>query len=255
MVIELESSRTGAENETSRLEPEYLQGSEIPGLVVIIPALDEAAGIFRTIMELDVELRPYTGKTYLVVNGNSTDNTGRIAHRLGAVVLEQNGLGKGDAIRQALGQVPENTKYVVLTDADFTYPAAHIPEMVNIIESDSSIGMVSGDRFGTSKSKELFKRSYYVGNRILGFVHIVANGIKMHDPLSGLRVVRYDLLRNWAPKSLGFDIEVELNHQIKTKGYSIREIPIEYRVRIGAKKLRRRDGLKILRRMFSQILA
>ena len=118
-----EPPRTGTENGTPQFQPEYLQEYEIPGIVVIIPALEEAAGIFRTITELDMDLRPYTGKTYLVVDGNSTDGTGHIAHRLGAVVLEQEGIGKGDAIRQALGHVPENTKYVVLTDADFTYPA------------------------------------------------------------------------------------------------------------------------------------
>ena len=122
------------------------------------------------------------------------------------------------------------------------------------MESDSSIGMVSGNRFGSSKGKALFMRSFYMGNRILAAVHIVANGVKMRDPLSGLRVVRYDLLKNWIPKSLGFDIEVELNHHIAASGYSIREIPIEYRIRIGVKKLRRRDGWKILRRMLSQTL-
>jgi glycosyltransferase involved in cell wall biosynthesis len=225
----------------------------IPGLAVIIPALNEAAGIFRTILELDQELREFGGKsTCLVVDGHSSDDTGRIAHRLGAVVLEQEGVGKGDAFRQALLHVPESAKYVVLIDADFTYPSARIPEMVGLMESDSSIGMVSGNRFGNSESRELFKRSFYVGNRILALLHEIANGVKMQDPLSGLRVVRYDLLRNWTPKASGFDIEAELNHHIASRGYTITEIPIEYRTRVGVKKLRRRDGFTILHRMLSQ---
>ena len=225
----------------------------IPGLAVIIPALNEAAGVFRTILELKQELQEFGGKsTCLVVDGHSTDETGHIAHRLGAMVLQQEGVGKGDAFRQALLHVPESSKYVVLIDADFTYPAAHIPEMVNLMESDPSIGMVSGNRFGTSESRELFKRSFYLGNRILALAHALANGVEMRDPLSGLRVVRYDLLKDWAPKAEGFDIEVELNQHIVNHGYSIREIPIEYRTRVGVKKLRRRDGFTILRRMLSQ---
>ena len=124
----------------------------IPSLAVIIPALNEAAGIFRTILELKQELQEFGGKsTYLVVDGHSTDETGHIAHRLGAVVLEQEGVGKGDAFRQALLHVPESSKYVVLMDADYTYPAEHIPEMVNLMESDPSIGMVSGNRFGNQR--------------------------------------------------------------------------------------------------------
>ena len=74
----------------------------------------------------------------------------------------------------------------------------------------------------------------------------------MRDPLSGLRVVRYDLLKDWTPKAEGFDIEAELNHHIVNCGYSIREIPIGYRIRVGVKKLRRRDGLAILHRILSQ---
>ena len=159
------------------------QNATIPGLVpgipsfaVIIPALNEAAGIFRTLLELKLELQEFGGKsTYLVVDGHSEDDTGRIAHRLGAVVLEQEGLGKGDAIRQALSHVPEGAKYVAVMDADFTYPAEHIPEMISLMESDPSIGMVSGNRFGNSESKELFKRSFYLGNRILALAQAVTN--------------------------------------------------------------------------------
>jgi dolichol-phosphate mannosyltransferase len=250
----LEQPRTETK-EGAAQSPQLVRVHEIPGLVVIIPALEEAAGIFRTILELDQELRPYTGKTYLVVDGNSTDGTGQIAHRLGAMVLKQEGVGKGDAFRQALENVPESTKYIVLIDADFTYPATHITEMVGLMESDPSIGMVSGNRFGYSETRELFKRSFYIGNRTLALVHAVLNGVKMKDPLSGLRVIRYDLLRDWSPKALGFDIEAELNHHITASGYSIREIPIEYRIRIGEKKLRRRDGFQILHRMLTQTLA
>ncbi|MGD0424565.1 MAG: glycosyltransferase family 2 protein [Candidatus Bathyarchaeia archaeon] len=246
---QLKQSQTKANYEVSRTGLEY----GIPGLAVIIPALNEAAGIFRTLLELKLELQEFGGKsTYLVVDGHSNDDTGRIAHRLGAVVLEQERVGKGDAFRQALSHVPENAKYVVLMDADFTYPAEHIPEMISLMESDPSIGMVSGNRFGKNESRELFKRSFYVGNRILALVQAVANSVLMHDPLSGLRVVKCDLLKDWTPKAVGFDIEVELNHHIVKCGYSIREIPIGYRIRVGEKKLRRRDGLTILHRMLTQ---
>lgn len=252
MTTELKYSQIEAQRYETPL-PEIVH--EIPSLAVVIPALNEAAGIFRTILELDQELQPFGGKSAcVVVDGHSVDETKPIAHRLGAVVLEQEGVGKGDAFRQAIGHVSEATKYVALIDADFTYPATYIPEMVSLMESDASIGMVSGNRFGNREARELFKRSFYLGNRILALTHAVANGVMMKDPLSGLRVIRYDLLKNWNPKAQGFDIEAELNHHIVSCGYSIREVPIKYRIRVGEKKLRRRDGFIILRRMLSQIL-
>jgi hypothetical protein len=44
--------------------------------------------------------------------------------------------------------------------------------------------------------------------------------------LTGFRVVCWEKLRDWKPKSKGFDVEVELNHQVERKGYGILEIPI-----------------------------
>ncbi len=51
---------------------------EIPYLTVIIPAMNEAAGIFRTLLELKQELQEFGGKsTTLVVDGHSADETGQ----------------------------------------------------------------------------------------------------------------------------------------------------------------------------------
>ena len=71
----------------------------------------------------------------------------------------------------------------------------------------------------------------------------------MADPLTGLRVVRAEILRNWKVKSKGFDIEVELNHRVEREGFGIVEVPIQYRERLGEKKLRVKHGAEILRRI------
>ncbi|MEM1590224.1 MAG: hypothetical protein QW175_07390, partial [Candidatus Bathyarchaeia archaeon] len=75
------------------------------------------------------------------------------------------------------------------------------------------------------------------------------NGVNMLDPLTGLRVVRWEIVRDWQPKSKGFDVEVELNHLVERKGYRIIEIPIYYRPRIGEKKLKPKHGFTILKRI------
>jgi dolichol-phosphate mannosyltransferase len=71
----------------------------------------------------------------------------------------------------------------------------------------------------------------------------------LRDPLTGLRVVRADLLRGWKVKSKGFDIEVELNHHIERSGYRIAEVDIAYRERLGEKKLKVRHGGAIFKRI------
>jgi hypothetical protein len=62
--------------------------------------------------------------------------------------------------------------------------------------------------------------------------------VSLADPLTGLRVVRWEIIKNWRPVSKGFDVEVELNRYMERKGFSIREVPIHYRERLGEKKLK-----------------
>ena len=61
--------------------------------------------------------------------------------------------------------------------------------------------------------------------------------------------MRAEILRNWKMKSKGFDMEVELNHRVEREGFGILEVPIEYRARLGEKKLRVWHGAEILKRI------
>ena len=192
---------------------------------------------------------------YLVVDGNSIDRTVEYAKEMGAEILFQKGSGKGGAIAQAIKSVNSDVNYVVFTDADFTYPTKCVPEMIRILEENPQVGMVTGNRFNHSLKSSAMKSFFYVGNRILCWTHRIFNGVNLSDPLTGLRVIRWQLLKNWEPKSKGFDIEAEMNHYVENRGYSILEIPIQYRNRVGAKKLKLRHGFTIFRRMLSQSLS
>ena len=74
---------------------------------------------------------------------------------------------------------------------------------------------------------------FHFGNKLFAFAHNMLNGVALHDPLTGLRAVRAEIIRGWTAKSKGFDIEVELNHQVERRGFKIVEIPIKYRQRLG----------------------
>jgi len=215
-------------------------------LAVVLAAYNEEEGIAPTIRELkEVLNKPHL----IVVDGKSTDRTLELAKDLGADVFIQEGTGKGNAISQGLNQLRSNTSYIVFTDADYTYPAKHIKEMISVLDLNSDVGMVLGNRFSRIYEKESDRNQFYIGNRILGFTQNVINGLKLNDPYTGLRIIRFMLVKNWKPKSQGFDIEAELNHHIQQSGYKIVELPIKYRKRLGKKKLGFKHGLKILRRI------
>ena len=223
-------------------------------LPVIIPALNEEEGIGATIKEIENTFAgtPLDPVCY-VVDGTSRDRTIDVAQSLGAHIIRQSGRGKGNALSEAFRALPESTRYVVMTDADYTYPANRIPEMLRTIAADPKIGMVTGNRF-EERFNPLFaaKNPYYLGNRLLAAAQYLLNRVRMRDPLTGLRILRYDLVKDWTPKSEGFDIEVELNSHIEKSGYKILETPIEYRPRIGEKKLHIRHGIWILYRIIRE---
>ena len=222
------------------------RGMNQPSTLAVVAALNEEEGIGVTLEELkhflaDVRL--------LVVDGKSIDGTVEAAKDQNADVIFQKGKGKGDAIACAVDQIGDDVDYVVFTDADYTYPGEYLPGMVKILEEDPKIGMVCGNRFNHHLNVQSMRNAFYLGNRVLAWTHNMLNGVSMRDPLTGLRVVRADILRGWKPRSKGFDIEVELNHLVERKGYGIAEIDIAYRPRLGEKKLKLRHGAIILKRI------
>ena len=220
--------------------------------LVIVAALNEEEGIGPTLAEIKYFLnRPFC----LVVDGRSTDGTVEVARRMGAEVIFQKGLGKGDAINISLEHARAlDVKYVVFIDADFTYPAEYLPKMIRVLEENPDVGMVAGNRFNGRFHLGSLHNILYSGNRLIAWVHNLLNGVQMKDPLTGLRVVRWEILKDWRPKSTSFDVEVEVNHLVERKGFGIVEVPIYYRRRLGEKKLKIKHGFAILRRILVESL-
>jgi len=213
---------------------------------IFIAALNEEEGIGATISELSENIN---SKRILVIDGHSQDRTVEVAKDHGAEIFFQDGKGKGDALAKAVQCMDTEVEYVVITDADFTYPAEQVPEMIQILEKMPQVGMVCGNRFSKQTEGNAFQGRFTFGNKLLAFAHSFLNGIDLQDPLTGLRVIRADILRKWVIKSKGFDIEVELNHQVGKQGFETIEIPINYRERLGEKKLKMKHGVTILKRI------
>jgi glycosyltransferase involved in cell wall biosynthesis len=227
------------------------KGNSLSSVLVMIAALNEEEGIGPTLAELGNVLKK---PKYLVIDGNSTDRTIEIAKERGAEILFQKGIGKGDALAHAIGSVDSDIKYVVFTDADFSYPAEYLTKMIQILDENPEVGMVTGNRFNSHLRLSSMKSPFYVGNRFLAWAQLLLNGVSLRDPLTGLRVIRWKILKNWKPKSKGFDIEAEVNHLVEKQGYQTIEIPIKYRDRLGEKKLKLRHGFSILKRIISESL-
>lgn len=221
--------------------------------VVIVPAYKEAQGIGRVVDEIRGSLNPIV----LVVNRPANDGTEEYARREGAIVLNQDGRGKGNAVGIGLDYVRNNlphARFIGFMDADCTYPASPLSSMRQILESNPTVGMVVGQRENL-KNNGVKSQAFAFGNRVLGRLHHVLNNVTLRDPLSGLRMVKADVIADWSPRAQGFDIECEMNSYVQNvKRFLTTEIPVIYRPRVGEKKLRIRDGFHIMVRMVRMAL-
>jgi len=202
-------------------------------LAVLIPTYNEQEGIGPTLQEI----RKFLENTPCVVVDRSSDETSLVAQKFGAKVVRQEGKGKGRAVAQGIRELNGDARYIAMTDGDFTYPAEAIRKFVSVLDQNPDVGMVNGNRLAGALPSKVQPKRIYLGNKLIAVAHNFLNPQKLSDPLTGLRVFRAELFRDWKPSAKGFDIEVEMNLYLASKGQRIEEVPIPYRARLGEKKL------------------
>ncbi len=173
------------------------------------------------------------------MDGGSTDDTVGIAEERGVKVIPQEGRGKAAAIATALKHV--TTPYVLLMDGDYTYPAKYVEPLLRKAVEEDLDWVVGARRWGEGSQGPVFR----LGNRLLTWFFNTLFGTRLSDVLSGMYVVRTERLRELFFESQGFGIESEIAAHITSMGGRIGEIPIEYRRRLGRKKLGVRHGFHI----------
>ena len=90
---------------------------------------------------------------------------------------------------------------------------------------------------------------YKLGNKALARLFRLLFGTDITDPLTGMCAARTDVLRETALEARNFDIEVDI--LAKANGARVAEVPIQYRQRIGKKKLKPWHGISIASKMIS----
>jgi glycosyltransferase involved in cell wall biosynthesis len=214
-----------------------------PEILIILPTLNEAPTIGRVIDEIP---RPaLEGAGYrvrlLVVDGNSSDRTREVAREKGANVIVERRRGKGVAVIKALSSAQAD--FVFMLDADYTYPAGYIPDMLRLLESHQA---VIGSRMRGRRQKGAMSRLNLVGNYLLSLIASAFYGRRISDVCSGFWGFRGRVVKSLPLRATAFDLEAELFSQLARRGYKVAEVPVDYRRRHSPPKLRSlRDGTRI----------
>jgi len=215
-----------------------------PSVTILLPAKNEEDGIEATFASLPIERLLALGypTEILVADGRSHDRTRDVAERHGARVIQQLGKGKGRGVRSALDVA--KGEYVVMLDADSTYPAKAIPAFVAMLEEGYDV--VMGSRFTGRIEPGAMKRVNRVGNHGLSWLATILYRRRCTDVCTGMWAFRRDLIRNLGLTSTHFEVEAELFARSARAGLRIAELPITYGCRAGETKLGSvKDGLRI----------
>jgi dolichol-phosphate mannosyltransferase len=213
-------------------------------VAIILPALNEALTIGRVLDEMPKPALEQDGYQVeiVVVDSNSNDETAQIARDKGARILVEPRRGKAIAVRTALASIEAD--FVFLLDADYTYPATYIPEMLRILRSGCPV--VIGSRLRGWREKGAIRRLNLVGNILLTRLANILYGTRISDLCTGYWGMRQEVIPELELRASGFQLEAELLTQLAKKGYAIAEVPIFYRRRPSKAKINRiRDGVRI----------
>lgn len=204
---------------------------------VVFPALNEEAAIARCVDQAMAALsRSGLRGEVVVVDNGSTDRTAELARGRGARVVSEPRPGYGAACRRGL--VEARGEFVLLLDADATYPIEMVGEFVRAMR-DGGADLVLGNRFGgLMESGAMPVLNRYVGNPILSALTRVLFRAPLQDIHCGMRGIRRDRVAALDLRMPGMEFATEMLVKALDQGMEIRELSIPYRPRLGPSKLR-----------------
>lgn len=210
-------------------------------LSVVIPAYNEEGAIGQTVENVRTALEPL-GIPYeiIVVDDGSEDRTLEIARKSGAIVdSNQVNTGYGAALKRGIRRARH--EYVAIIDADGTYPAHYLPQMLALCRDQD---MVVGDRGAAMRNVPLIRRpaKWFLNH----FASFLAER-RLNDLNSGLRVFRKSELVPFLPLlPQKFSFTTTITLCMSCNGKRMIYFPIEYGKRVGKSKIRPVDFINFL---------
>lgn len=223
-------------------------------IAIILPAYNEELTIKDTILSFHKEL---PDALIVVVDNNSKDETSNISNKTfkeyninGKLILE-NRQGKANAVRTAFKEI--DADIYVMSDADMTYPASQVHELIEPIKNDN-FDLVVGDRHSKGDYAKENKRALHnFGNELVKNMVNKLFTSNLSDIMSGYRAFSKKFVKNYPILVEGFELETDMTLHALDKKFKIKEIPINYKDRPEGSFSKLNtfgDGMKVLWTIF-----
>ena len=215
----------------------------ITSVLVVVPTLNEADNIERLLTGIRAAAPTVD---VLVVDDASPDGTANLAESLGralgavAVVRRHGEPGLGAAYRDGFRYGLEHGYDAVIEmDADLSHEPATIPALVAALDAGADLAI--GTRYMTGGATPGWPLHRRMLSRAGGAYARLRLHLPSHDPTSGFRAFRSDLLRECELDTVGaqgFAFQLEMLHRATRLRARVVEVPIVFRDRTaGESKL------------------
>jgi hypothetical protein len=221
---------------------------------IIIPAKNEEGNLPQLVKRIP----KFDNCEIIIVCGDSTDNTlitseniKKEYHDFNITVLEQSGIGKANAVWEALRET--TGEVIAILDADISVEPETLEQFFEIIDNNYA-DFVNGSRLIYQMEADAMRRINKFGNRLFQFLISQVTRTHLTDSLCGTKVFKRELIEKifWWQETFGLKDpfgDFDLIFSASFTGQKISEYPINYKARIYGKTQisRFRDGLKLIR--------
>jgi glycosyltransferase involved in cell wall biosynthesis len=198
---------------------------------ILIPIFNEEKCIEETIKKCHEVMRG-TDFSYeiIAIDDGSSDRSGEVLSQIIDIVFLENAynLGYGASLKKGLRHA--KGEWIIITDADGTYPIDKIPELIkHTPRYDMVVGsrQTDNDHFGRRPAKWILKKiaSFVVGRNI-------------PDLNSGMRVFRKDVaMEFYSLYPSGFSLTSTITLACMSSDYTVKYVDIPYYKRVGSSSI------------------
>jgi glycosyltransferase involved in cell wall biosynthesis len=193
---------------------------------VIIPALNEAESIGAVVSSMPWEQIAEC----IVVDNGSTDGTGEIAAAAGARVIKSP-RGYGRAVNAGSEAALASSTILVYMDGDGSDCIEDLPRLAGPIARDEA-DFVIGSRIRGVRDPGSMLASQLFAAFLMGWLTRIAYGFRYTD-MGPFRAIRRSSLEKMHMTEMTYGWNLEMQLKAVQMGLRIREIPVNYKRRIG----------------------
>ena len=188
-------------------------------ICILIPAHNEAKNVGRLVSQIRARVLDV-----IVVDDGSSDETGRIAREVGAIVLTNTkNQGKGFSLQRGFDDVISRDYDALITmDGDGQHAFEDLEKFVTLFR-EKAPDIICGNRMANPAGMPFIRLAT---NRIMSWLISLVCRQKVYDSQCGYRLIRTDVLRNVQLSSSAFEIESEVLIKAAKKKYRIMSVPV-----------------------------